>query len=204
MNIIPTITSLNLVKSISESVDTFHHHYHILYDIGHLFSDTINYVEIGCYAGGSVCLMLQRPNTNVFSIDMGKPIAKEIVINNVNKYNIHNNNFRYIKGNSQTPTVVSELKNNLKGNIDILFIDGGHSYNDVITDFNTYKDLVNKGGYIIFDDYNDYQFSPDVKPAVNTIVSNLVGYDIIGTIKNNLGARPMELKEGNCFILKKI
>ena len=51
-------------------------------------------------------------------------------------------------------------------------------------DFNNYKDLVKKGGYIIFDDYMDQIHSPEVKSAVDDIVNilNQEDYDIIGSI----------------------
>ena len=32
----------------------------------------------------------------------------------------------------------------------------------------------------------------------------LSDYEIIGTFTNELGAYPSELKEGNCFVIKKI
>jgi len=205
-----TKNSLELLNEIvSTGVQTFHHHYHILYDIASsIKKDEINYVEIGCYAGGSACLMLQRKKTNVVSIDLGEPIPEEIVMNNTNNQNIHKNRFNYIKGNSQ----INETKERLKSvmleykskEIDILFIDGDHSFDGVHNDFNIYEDLVAIGGYIVFDDYNDPVHSPDVNGAVNNIVSNLNNYEIIGTIENTLGAHPKELINGNCFVIKKI
>jgi cephalosporin hydroxylase len=205
-----TKKSLELLNEIvSTGVQTFHHHYHILYDIASsIKKDEINYVEIGCYAGGSACLMLQRKKTNVVSIDLGEPIPEEVVLNNTNNQNIHKNRFNYIKGNSQ----ISETKEILKSvmleykskEIDILFIDGDHSFDGVYNDFNIYEDLVPVGGYIVFDDYHDTVHSPEVNGAVKNIVANLNNYEIIGTIENTLGAYPKELIEGNCFVIKKM
>lgn len=202
----PTIKSLQMVEKISNEINnqTFHHHYYILYDIAKEFGDLlINYVEIGCYAGGSACLMLQRPNTNVISIDLGEPINPNIVQQNVKKLNTLNNNYNYIQANSQKQETVDQLKT-LVNDIDILFIDGDHTYNGVKMDFEIYSPLVKNGGYIIFDDYNDFQFSPEVKKSVDDIVKNLLGYEIIGTLPNSFGARPKELTDGNCFIIKKV
>jgi predicted O-methyltransferase YrrM len=207
MKILPSIESLELTKRISDSINnqTFHHHYHILYDIAKVFENEINYVEIGCYAGGSACLLLQRPKTNAISIDCGHPISQSVVVNNVKNLNIYNNCYNYIQGYSQQSHVKTELKNILKNNlIDILFIDGGHKYDEVIDDFNLYNELVNHNGYIVFDDYNDEKYCPEVKLAVDEIISKLSDYEIIGTFKNDLKARPEELLEGNCFIIKKI
>ena len=89
--------------------------------------------------------------------------------------------------------------------IDILYIDGEHSYPSVIQDFNAYKDLVCKGGYIVFDDYHDYEYSPQVKHAVDYIISSLSNeFEVIGCIKNIFRARPLEFYMNNCFVLKKI
>jgi predicted O-methyltransferase YrrM len=208
MHINYTKKSLDLVEYISSEINnrTFHHHYHILYDIANLHNSelSLNYVEIGCYAGGSACLMLQRPNTNVISIDLGYPISPDIVYININKLNILNNKYKYLQGNSQSIQMLELLSNEING-INILFIDGDHSYQGVINDFNLYEPLVVKGGYIIFDDYNDPIHSPEVKYAVDDIISKLNSdYVIIGTLKNLYNARPKELIEGNCFVIQKL
>jgi cephalosporin hydroxylase len=147
--------------------------------------------------------MLQRPNTRVISIDLGQPISKEIVYTNVNKLNKFNNPYNYLEGNSQTHEMVNVLKGFIN-EIDILFIDGDHSYQGVINDFLLYEELVKKGGYIVFDDYNDSQHSPEVKTAVDGIIPTIThNYDIICTLPNIYNARPDWLKDGNDFIIRK-
>jgi predicted O-methyltransferase YrrM len=203
----PTQKSLDIVSTIAKEIKTDHHyHFHILYDIAETFNKKINYVEIGCYAGRSACLMLQNDNIKVISIDIGKPYTKEVAEQNIMKFNIHNNEFHYITGNSHDNNTLLRLKKLLcNDGIDILFIDGGHSYNDVIQDFNMYESLLNMNGYIVFDDYNDAKHSPAVNKAVDYICKNLIQnkFEIIGTFKNNLKAFPSELLDGNCFIIKK-
>lgn len=208
-----TQLSLDMVRQIATDVPTFHHHYHILYDIANTFGDKkINYVEIGAYAGGSSCLMLQRLNTTIISVDLGEPISKEVVFSNIIEYKNNNNYYKYIQGNSQIQEtkdkVIETLSNSrvlgYSNKIDILFIDGDHSFDGVLADFNMYSDLVNIGGYVVFDDYNDSVHSPDVKLAVDGLVPSLADYEIIGTFENTLEAYPSELKEGNCFVIKKI
>jgi hypothetical protein len=202
----PSRESLEILRKISDQIDnqTFHHHYHILYDIAMSFDDgqSLNYLEIGCYAGGSACLMLQRPNTNVISIDLGSPINKEVVIENVRKLNVNQNNYNYIQGNSQDIKTIANLENLLNGELlDILFIDGDHSYNSVISDFNIYKKYVKKGGYIVFDDYNDSKFSPEVRMAVDSL--DLKNYELIGIFGSEFRARP-EDHISNEFVIKKV
>jgi predicted O-methyltransferase YrrM len=202
-----TKKSLEITERISNEMEgkTFHHHYHILYDIIKSYPDNyyLNYVEIGCYAGGSASLVSQRKNTNIFSIDLGNPIPPEIPIRNVNNFNIYNNQYEYIMGNSQEISTLEKLKTFIN-EIDVLFIDGDHTSIGVKNDFELYSPMVKNGGYIIFDDYNDHQFSPEVKPTVDNIISTLDGYEIIGTIPNTFKARPESMEEGNCFIIKKI
>ena len=213
MDLKTTQLSLDMVRQIANDVPTFHHHYHILFDIANTFGDNkINYVEIGAYAGGSSCLMLQRLNTTIISIDLGEPMPKAVVFENIIEYKNNNNYYKYIQGNSQiieTKNQVIETLSNSRvlgytNKIDILFIDGDHSFNGVLADFNMYCDLVAVGGFIVFDDYNDIVYSPEVKKAVDSILPSLVDYEVIGTLDNTLEAYPSELKEGNCFVIKKI
>lgn len=204
---INTKESLDLTKEISEKINnrTFHHHYYILYDIANTYPKDyhLNYVEIGCYAGGSACLMLQRKNTSVISIDIGHPIEEKIVQGNIDKLNKYKNKFTYIKGDSTLPETFGKLQSQTNS-IDILFIDGDHTYDAVLKDFKQYSRLLKEGGYVVFDDYNDEKHSPEVKIAVDHITEICSNeYEIIGTIKNTYGARPSELINGNDFILRK-
>jgi predicted O-methyltransferase YrrM len=202
-----TKESLILTRTISDAINnqTMHHHYHILYDIINTYTQNTNitYVEIGCYAGGSACLVLQRPNTKVISIDLGYPIPESVVHFNVNRLNKHNNLHFYLQGNSQTYEMVDRLKT-LTNEIDVLFIDGDHSYQAVINDFMLYEGLVKSGGYIVFDDYRD-EGCPGTKIAVDEIVEAVKErYTNIGTLPNVFGARPDTLTEGNDYIIRKI
>jgi predicted O-methyltransferase YrrM len=209
MGLNPTEESLNIVENLSKTVQTFHHHYHILYDIANQYygDKNITYVEIGAYAGGSASLMMHRNNTKIISIDIGDPIDPQITIDNVKSNNKYENFYRYIHGNSQKDSTINHLIELLDGDkIDILFIDGDHSYDGVVEDFNNYVGFVNDGGFIVFDDYNDHWFCPEVKIAVNDILTklDLSKYVVIGSVENKYSARPIELSENNCFVLRKI
>lgn len=200
---IPTYESLELLREISSKMEgtTFHHHSHLLYDIP--IRENGYYVEIGCYAGATACLMLHK--ANVVSIDLGRPISSTIVYDNVDMFNHKKNSFTYLEGNSQSNEMVKRLKE-ITNEIDILFIDGDHTKEGVMNDFLLYHEMVIPGGYIVFDDYNDDEFSPEVKPTVNMIVKNFLQYEVIGTFENTLGARPRfltEANEGNCFVMRK-
>ena len=173
-----------------------------------------HYCEIGSYLGSSACLMLNHHYpTFVSCIDplnlKIKNLSQEsILLNNLKK--INKSNFKIYKHFSNDPELLDSFdKTNQK--IDILFIDGNHSYKSVIDDFYNFSKYVTKGGFIVFDDYNDRKHSPKVKRAVNHIVcsikNNDLPFDIIGVPINHKNALPINLtkkNESNEFILKKL
>jgi predicted O-methyltransferase YrrM len=58
-----------------------------------------------------------------------------------------------LEGSSQDQQTVDRLGGILDGSpLDLLFIDGGHRYEDVRADFLRYRDLVRPGGLIVFHD----------------------------------------------------
>ena len=196
--------SLNLVEEITKKVPSFHHHYHLLFDLSNnIKKENINYVEIGAYAGASAILMLHNKNVKVISIDIGHPINKQKVIENINIF-FNDERFEYIQGDSKDKKIIDELSKKIN-EIDILFIDGDHSFEAVIKDFENYSNLVSKNGFIVFDDYL-CNLCVEVKPAVDKIVSSLDNkkFNIIGSLPNNLKAKPENLLNSNCYIIQKI
>ena len=208
-NFIITKISLSKNKEISNNMEgsTFHFHTHILYDIRtSLGEEEKTYLEIGSYAGGSQSLISSHNyKTNCYTIDLGEPISKDIVIRNDDKFKNVKNTFKYYQGNSQDINIVNQVKTDLK-NVDILFIDGDHSRQGVLLDFKNYSDLVVNGGYIAFDDYLDFEHSPQVKGAVDEIVSglNLNEYKIIGSIKYDLIKEFTHFENNSIFLLQKL
>jgi cephalosporin hydroxylase len=115
--------------------------------------------------------------------------------------------YTYIEGNSTLNETIKKVYD-LIYNVDILFIDGDHKYQAVVDDFSNYQNLVNNGGYIVFDDYLDKVHSPDVYFAVNDIINSLDNekYEIIGSLSYELlkkTNRP-QLQSSNEFIIKKL
>ena len=73
---------------------------------------------------------------------------------------------------------------NASSGLKLLHIDGGHLEKNVIWDFLLYSPLITSGGYLVFDDYNDSQFSPEVGPTVDLLKKHgyFRNFQIIGTI----------------------
>lgn len=109
---------------------------------------------------------------------------EEILHIRLNKHNLYNYYFEVLKGRSDNPDILKRMSN-LK--IDILFIDGCHNYQNVIDDFVNYEKYVEKGGFIVFDNYQDTKYCPDVKNAVDFIVSymNVSNYIVVGSLERH-------------------
>lgn len=61
---------------------------------------------------------------------------------------------------------------NFNDSVDLILIDGDHSYKGVTDDLEFWVPKVKSGGYVICDDYNNYQASCKyVKPAVDCYLS---------------------------------
>lgn len=192
------------------SGNTFHRHFHILYSLRDLIDKPYaTYCEIGTFNGGSFCLMMQNPKPmKLISID---PLhlsrtAKPILMENIQKFNKYNYDTVVTEKFSTDPNVIEYLKNT-KTSIDILFIDGDHSFNAVVNDFKLYEQYVESGGFIVFDDYLDAQHSPQVRPAVDSIVQMIkhmnMPYEVIGSLPNIAKSHPASLSNLNEFVLRK-
>jgi hypothetical protein len=104
-------------------------------------------VEIGLGDGDSSCaflLGLKENGGKLISIDIeDKPAAKE----KIQKFELEAY-WQFIKSASENAT--SQLVGELP--IDILLIDGYHSYDQVKLEYELYRPLMNEGGYILFHD----------------------------------------------------
>uniref|UniRef100_A0A6C0HDU7 Methyltransferase n=1 Tax=viral metagenome TaxID=1070528 RepID=A0A6C0HDU7_9ZZZZ len=208
INILKKSEMYKLVKQISDTMqgNTFHHHYYILYDLRTILGSSKKvYTEIGTYHGGSLSFMLQHDyDTEYICIDPCMyPDQSKNIENNIKKFNKYDRKVMLYKQFSNDKTLIEHLKT-INFKTDILFIDGDHSENGVISDALLYKDFINPGGFIIFDDYNDELYSPDVKKAVDKIVNYLNNYEIIGDFENINEVYPSNITRINEFIVRKI
>ncbi len=68
----------------------------------------------------------------------------------------------------------------------LLHIDGDHREESVFMDFLIYERFVVEGGYLVFDDYGDALYSPQVRGAVDKLrkLGLFSDYDIIGQVRD--------------------
>lgn len=128
------------------------------------YGEINNTLEIGCYDGGTT-IFLSNFTKNLITID--QPTVPRF---DSYKYNIGTNlfgselinertNFKYVAGNSHSEETFSKVKEILNGELlDLLFIDGDHSYEGVKNDFEKYSTLTKKGGIIAFHDIHRSSF----------------------------------------------
>ena len=120
-----------------------------------------NYLEIGSHYGHSLMTNLQSNyETKYMGIDLFNRWGDGTIINmkrlvelNIKKFNKNNYQCKLIQGDSKNIKTLNIVKKYFNEGIDLLFIDGDHSYKGVLDDFELYFPLVNSGGYIVFDDY---------------------------------------------------
>jgi len=210
ITITPSNESLDKVKYIAEKMEgrPFHFHSHLLYDIrSSLGSHPINYLEIGTAYGMTVSLVASHAyTTNCYSIDLGFPEGADLIVEkNVNTFKNKTSTFTYLKGNSRDPDIINRVNSEVN-NFDFIFIDGDHSFDGVIQDFNNYSKLLKSGGVLVFDDYLDEWDSPGVRPAVDKIVDeNKEKFHILGTLEYPLiDTFSEKIKSSNLFIMVKI
>jgi O-methyltransferase len=120
-------------------------------------------LEIGTYKGGTIYTISQLVNkATIITIDLpaGGEIYGEGMTNNeqaelkrkINTNN-HDNEIHFIRNDSHLENTLKNVKEILNGNeVDILFLDGDHSYEGVKKDFEMYSPLVRHDGVIIMHD----------------------------------------------------
>lgn len=118
-------------------------------------------VDIGTAAGGSAFTMAlaSKPSVKVYTID---PQINQTFVDRVSEWGLWDKITYYIETSKDA---VKHFKE-----IDLLFVDGIHSYQGVSDDFRDYNGFVKKGGIIIFHDY--YLYGNTIGAAVDDIVKS--------------------------------
>jgi predicted O-methyltransferase YrrM len=109
----------------------------------------LNYaLEIGAGFGGTT-EAISHFTSHLISIDSGEPRFDVLEINK-------RCGFRYLQGDSHYDEAHKAVEEILEGNkLDMLFIDGDHSYAGAKLDFLQFRDMIAPGGIIAFHDIVD-------------------------------------------------
>jgi cephalosporin hydroxylase len=108
--------------------------------------------EIGSAAGGTLFLFAKVccPDALIVSIDLGLTFERSVVHSHMGN---RQQRLVSIRADSRAPGTVRRVRSLLRGHkLDVLFIDGDHSYEGVKADFNNYSPLVREGGFTVFHD----------------------------------------------------
>ena|SRR3990167_95648 len=116
-------------------------------------------VEIGTFKGGSAMIMAAATEATIYTID----IVSQQIIEKVKEFP----NINLICGYSKDIAAGWD-----KGEIDMLFIDGDHTYDLVMEDIKGWLPRVKDGGIVCFHDYGS---RPEVTHAVTDTLEQRIG-----------------------------
>lgn len=209
-------TSLQLLQDLaSKQLGTFHHHTHILIPLLSLLKAR-NYLEIGSWAGASAILASQVPSiTEILAVDTCSafPDQEKTIRRNFEAFRKPDSpaRFHLYPVSSQDRSLLRHLYADKRAPfLDLLFVDGDHSFAGLAKDIEQYAPLVRPGGIIVIDDYQDTKSCPEVKRCVDALLPRWkaqYGLHVIGSLPNQAQAfsngSPNLEKWNNEFILQK-
>lgn len=116
-----------------------------------------NVLEIGTYGGGSLYTLCKLANDNakIMSIDIHESLYNSVEAKQqtLKGFAERGQVIKILNANSHSESSLDETKMFFGENqLDVLFIDGDHSYDGVKKDFDMYSPLVKSGGIIFFHD----------------------------------------------------
>ena len=185
------------------------------------FIDIENYMEIGVHNGGSMSMVIAgEQNVNLYGIDLFEDMYDKTKhlndekfktyqyfkrddlsmaktqsnLNKLKKMYDNKSNLNLIQGNTYFDKTETNVRSVILDNkMDILFIDGDHTYDGVKNDFERYHKYVKTNGYIIFDDYHH----PIIKEYVDELLLNNKDLELIVVFQDDNTA-------GKDIIIKKL
>jgi len=131
-----------------------------------------NILEIGTYTGVTFWLMCQYSSGFKVSIDIVPPEYAE----EREKHRMFASDVVLINASSQNPnTVNTVLKQTDNSKFDLIFIDGDHTFDKVMEDFNIYSKLLSTRGVVAFHDINPNHIHKDTY-GVRRVWDGLIGH----------------------------
>lgn len=107
-------------------------------------------LEVGTYSGGHLCMLSRALPTVTTLIGVDLLVRNKALLRRLAPRGV---NLHLIDGDSHSPSTRQAIERALgRQPIDVLFIDGDHTYDGVRGDYEMYRDLVREGGVIGFHD----------------------------------------------------
>ncbi|MEJ2125842.1 MAG: class I SAM-dependent methyltransferase, partial [Alphaproteobacteria bacterium] len=165
--------------------------------------DSICILEIGALYGVSLAILYNHAITRfssakVVCLDpfdgyygkaldaaLNQPVNDLTFIRNMRLANVPDSDYCVIKQYSTKPEALASAK---ELSINLLIIDGDHSYEGIKYDFDNYFPLLQPGGYVIFDDYNAKEW-PGVQKFIDEDVKKTTDFEYIGSISRTAVGR---------------
>lgn len=128
-------------------------------------------VEIGTARGGTLAAWCEiaSPGATIVSVDLpdgnfggGYRIAD---IPRIRGYKCDQQRVVLIRGDSHDRLIFDQVWNSVYEGVDLLFIDGDHTYEGVHADFYLYRTLIRPGGLVVLHDIKPEQEHPECRVA---------------------------------------
>ncbi len=120
-------------------------------------------LEIGTYDGGTLFFLSRFAPPDALLITMDLPFVRDgagyspAKIPFYKSFKYRKQKIHFLRANSHFTSSIEKVKKILKGRqIDVLFIDGDHSYKGIKKDFENYSPFVRPGGMIAFHDIAEH------------------------------------------------
>jgi cephalosporin hydroxylase len=113
---------------------------------------------------------------NKADIVTGQAVTEQQFRRNLKRVAVEADELSVIRAYSQDETAIAAAS---ARTYNVLIIDGDHSGEGVMRDFNLYRPFVSQGGFIVFDDYGTDHW-PEIKPAIDEHVLPLTDLEFIG------------------------
>lgn len=113
--------------------------------------DAVHLCEIGTASGGMLCSLARaaRPDATLVAIDCEYSRERKAAFP---VFGRHTQRIVCVEGSSQSLDTYARVRDVIGGTLDVLLIDGDHSYDGVRRDFELYVPLVRPGGLVILHD----------------------------------------------------
>ncbi|CAK0779610.1 conserved hypothetical protein [Gammaproteobacteria bacterium] len=165
--------------------------------------DLLSILEIGALYGISLAILYNHAITRFQRVQVacldpfdgyyGKavdavlntPVNEQTFLRNMQIADVPREDYKLIKHYSTDSSAIEAAR---ELSINLLVIDGDHSYEGIKFDFDHYFQFLQPGGYVIFDDYNAKEW-PGVQKFIDEDLTKIADVEYLGAISRTAVAR---------------